>query len=84
MFKVMSHCYVILHQFYIRKEGGAPALTSVKWFFHVQQHRFGNVGTMDVSWCVLNLVLLIRYEVLYVLGCFVVHIVQLWLVPAHS
>ena len=68
----------------MRKEGGAPALTAVKFFFHVQQHRFGNVGLVDVSQCVLNLGLLLRYEVFYFLGSFVVHIVQLWLVTADS
>ena len=36
MFKLMSHCSVILHHFAMRKKGGAPALIAVKWFFHVQ------------------------------------------------
>ena len=74
----MSHCSIILHQFDMQKEGGAPALTNVKWFFHVQQNCFGNVGMVDVSWRVLNLGLLLRYEVLYILGSFIVHLVQLW------
>ena len=46
VFKVMSHCSVNLHQFAVRKEGGAPALTAVKWFFHVQQYR----SAMVVRW----------------------------------
>ena len=84
MFKVMSHCSVILHQFSIQTEWGAPALTAVKWFFHVQQHRFTNVDAVDVRWCVLNLGLLLHYEVIYVLGSFIVHLVQLWLISSHS
>ena len=84
MFKGMSHSSVILHQFSMRKEGGTPALTAMKWFFHMRQHRFVNVGKMDVSRCVLNLGLLLRYEGSYVLGFFVVHLVQLWLVTTHS
>ena len=32
MFKVMSHYSIILHHFSMQKEGGAPALTAVKWF----------------------------------------------------
>ena len=68
----------------MQKEGGEPALTAVKWFFHVQKYCFGNVGTVNVSRCVLNLGLLLRYEVFYTLGIFIVHLVQLWLIPSHS
>ena len=46
IFKVKSHCSIILHQFPMRKEGVALALTAVKWFFHVQQLR----SEMLVRW----------------------------------
>ena len=39
MFKVMSHWSVMRHQLAMRKDGGAPALMEVKWFFHVRMHR---------------------------------------------
>ena len=39
IFKVMSQCSVILHQFAMQKEGGSPYLTAVKWFFRVRQLR---------------------------------------------
>ena len=39
IFKVMSHCSVIMHPFAIQKDGDAPALMDVKWFFHVQINR---------------------------------------------
>ena len=32
MFRVMSHCSVILHQFSIQNEGGVPALVAEKRF----------------------------------------------------
>ena len=67
IFKVMSHCSLILHQFAMQKEGGAPTLTDVKWFLHVQQLRFGNVGAVYVSRCVLNLGLLLLYSAFYIL-----------------
>ena len=35
MFKFMSHWSVMRHQLAMRKDGGAPALMEVKWFFHV-------------------------------------------------
>ena len=44
----------------------------------------GNFGTIYVSRYVLNLVLLLRYEVFHVLGIFVVYLVQLWSVLALS
>ena len=75
---------VISHQFDIRKEGGAPALTAVKWFLHMQKHHFVNVGTVDVRRCVLKLGLLLLYEVFYLLVSFIFHLVQMWLIPSHS
>ena len=38
IFKVMSHCSVILNQFAMQKEGVEPVLTDVKFFFHMQQN----------------------------------------------
>ena len=73
----MLHCYIILHQFAMQREGGCAGPDSRVMVILCVTTSFGNVGTVDVSRFVLNLGLLLHYEVFYVLGIFIVHLVQL-------